>query len=104
MAQIDEMINDWLLEKFFWSGQYDKAKHGTIKSVKVLSVDMGWDCGCYSEFTRDDSFELTGRFTSDRGEFTWAYGRWGDLPTFIEELDAYQDRYCPYDEREDPWT
>jgi len=92
------MIEAWLLEKFFESGDYDKAKHGAAKSIKVMLVDMGWECGCWSEWTREDSFEMVGKFVGERGGFTWKYGRWGDLPTFIEELDAYQDRDCPYDE------
>ena len=104
MSDTDEMVKAWLLEKFLWSGQYDKARHGTIGSIRVLSVDMGWDCGCWSEWTRDDSFVLTGRFTSSAGEFTWSYGRWGDLPQFIEELDEYQKNYCPYDDEDDPWN
>lgn len=102
MTEIDRRIESWLLDKFLFSGDYDKSKHGTIRSIKVRSVDMGWECGCYSEWTRDDQFELTGLFDSSAGPFTWTYGRWGDLPTFIEELSAYQDGpYCPYDEEDE---
>jgi hypothetical protein len=101
MSDTDELVNAWLLEKFLWSGDYDKSKHGTIKSIKVVKVDMGWECECWSEWTRGDSFELTGEFTSSGGNFTWAYGRWGDLPQFIEELDEYQNNYCTYDEQDD---
>lgn len=97
----DELVKSWLLEKFLWSGEYDKSKHGTIKSLRVLSVDTGWECGCYSEFTRDDSFVLTGRFTGSVGEFTWGYGRWADLPSFIRELDDYANGFdCAYEEED----
>lgn len=99
MATIDDKVADWLLEKFLWSRQYDKAKHGSIKNIRVLSVDTGWECGCYSEWTRDDSYVLTGRFTGDKGEFIWSYGYWADLPSFIRELDDYiNGNDCPYDE------
>lgn len=101
MAEIDDKVNEWMLEKFLGSSKYDKAKHGTIKNLHVLSVDMGWECGCYSEWTREDTFELTARFTGDKGEFNWSYGYWADLPRFITELDDYiNGRYCPYDEEE----
>lgn len=97
MSDIDRRVEAWLLDKFLQSGQYDKSRHGTIKSIRVIKVDMGWDCGCWSEFTRDDRFELTGQFASNAGRFTWTYGHWSDLPQFIEELDAYQfGSYCPY--------
>lgn len=98
---IDEKIDDWILEKFLWHGGYDKSKHGTIKSIKVVSVDMGWDCACWSDWTRDDTFELTAQFESDAGKFEWTYGRWGDLPTFIEELDEYiNGNGCYYESEE----
>lgn len=100
----DELINAWLLEKFLWSGKYDKSKHGTIRSIKVISVDAGWECGCWSEFTRDDSFVLTGQFESDAGDFEWSYGTWGDLPQFIEELIEYEQNNCPYDEEDEWWS
>lgn len=98
---IDEQVEAWLLSRFFESGQYDKSKHGTVKSIKVTSVDMGWECGCWSEWTRDDTFELRGKFTGSAGDFEWTYGRWGDLPRFIEALDEFIDgNYCRYDDEE----
>lgn len=101
MSATDELVKQWLLERFLWSGEYDKAKHGTIISIKVVSVDMGWECGCWSEFTRDDAFELEGLFESSTGTWRWRYGRWADLPEFIEDLAEFQESYCPYDEEDD---
>jgi hypothetical protein len=102
MTGIDDQVNAWLLDRFLWSGDYDKSKHGTINSIEVVSVDMGWDCLCWSEWTRDDSFGLTGKFTSSGGDFTWTYGRWGDLPQFIEELDEYAENgTCRYADDEE---
>ncbi len=98
-GKTDDLIKAWLLERFLWSGRYDKVKHGTIKSIEVLKVDAAWDCGCYSEFTRDDTFRLEGLFKSSSGTWYWEYGTWGDLPRFIEELEEYDKRgSCPYEE------
>lgn len=100
MAATDDLIKSWLLEKFLWSGQYDKSKHGTIKSIEVISVDAGWECDCYSEFTRDDQFVMEGLFKSSAGTWYWKYGSWSDLPQFIEELSDYESLHyaCPYEE------
>lgn len=80
-------------------------EHGPVRNIRVLSVDMGWECGCWSEFTRNDQFEMVALLEGDKGQFTYRYGRWGDLPSFIEELDEYiNGDTCPYEEDDDDFV
>jgi hypothetical protein len=107
MALIDEQVNAWLLEKFLNSSDYDKSVYGTAESIKVVTVDMGWECGCYSSWTRDDSFEMVAKFGSDSGTFEWRYGYWADFPSFITDLDEYiNNEVCSIENRrdDDEWT
>lgn len=102
MSEIDEQIKGWLKEKFLASLDYHPETQGGPEYIEVVTVDTGWECGCYSEFTRDDSFVLTARLKASNGrEFGWRYGYWGDLPSFIRELDDYINGFdCPYDEED----
>lgn len=98
MALIDEKINAWLKEKFLGSYDYYPQTQGAPEYITVVKADAGWECGCYSEFTRSDSFVMTATLKGANGrEFEWRYGRWGNLPDFIQELDEYlYGDNCPY--------
>lgn len=98
---IDDQVNGWLLEKFFESNKYSPIAHGEKDQVTVVTVDMGWDCGCYSSWTRDDTFEVTAKLNGKGGNFEYRYGYWADFPQFIEELDEYiNGNHCRIDEQE----
>lgn len=104
----DVLVADWLKAKFLASGdwgygypEYDKNKHGEPSEISVTSADAGWDCYCYSSYTRDDQFELTAIIKTRAGNVEFRYGRWGDFPDFIEELDEYRNgNECYYESQE----
>lgn len=100
MAAIDDQIKAWLKDKFLQSTRYFPQTQGGPDDIEVLSVDTGWACGCYSQYTRDDRFKLEGRLKGANGrEFTYVYSQWGDLPQLLTELDEYiNGSNCPYDE------
>lgn len=103
---VDLLVNDWLIGKWL-SGdgeaevRYNYDEHGPISAVRVISADAGWECGCYSSWTRDDDFRMNAVFQTQSGkQITFEYGRWGDFPSFIEELDAYRyNRECRIENR-----
>jgi len=104
MALIDDQVNSWLKEKFLESSYYYPATMGDHDDIEIISADGSWECGCYSEYTRDDSFVLTATISTNGGNktTTWDYGYWSSLPDFITELDEYIDgndcRYAEDDE------
>lgn len=100
MAALDEQVNGWILEKFFESSRYEPTIHGEHDDVTVVAADMGWDCGCYSSWTRDDDFRVTAKLATKGGNTEFTYGRWVDFPQFIEELDEYINRTCYYESEE----
>jgi hypothetical protein len=101
MTALDEHVNEWLKEKFLQSSHYYPATMGEPEDISVLEADMGWECGCYSEFTRDDTFVFRAKIRKGDGTvFEWSYGHWWDLPSFIEELDEYINDSCPYSEED----
>lgn len=102
MPSIDELVNGWMLQKFVESGMWNEETHGPRDAIEVVSVDQGWDCGCYSSWTREDTYELNATLKGEKGEFTYRYGRWGDFPSFITELDQYiNNTECPYEKNRD---
>ena len=105
MSDTDELVKAWLKQRFLDGAtrpSYSPVAHGEPDEIEVISTDMGWDCGCYSSWTRDDSFILTGTIKdADGDEVQIRYGRWGDFPRFIEELDAFKDNEACYYESED---
>ncbi|HEY6021915.1 MAG TPA: hypothetical protein VIY48_19225 [Candidatus Paceibacterota bacterium] len=105
MNETDKLVNAWLKEKFLagdtWP-RYSPVDHGEPDEIEVIKTDMGWDCGCYSDYTRDDMFELVGSLRTPEGvSVSVSYGRWGSLPRFIEELDAFKsNEVCPYEQED----
>jgi hypothetical protein len=105
MAKTDDLVNAWVKKKFLESVHYlsDTLYYGSGKYIEVLSAGVETYCGCYSEYTRDDGFEMNAVLTSPRaGRFTFRIGLWGNLPEFIEELDAFKNAEidCPYYDEE----
>lgn len=103
---LDEQVNTWIKQKFLNdSGQYNPIEHGEPEEIKVLQVDMGWSCCCWSSWTRDDDFEVKAQFEGPNGTFEYTYGTWSDFPKFIQELDEYiNNTECYYESKErNPW-
>lgn len=100
----DDLVKAWVRDKFLASPQYlnNTLHFGEAKDIAVESADVQPYCGCWSEFTRDDGYEMVAKLTGKFGEYSYTYGLWGNLPEFIRELDSYQYSYpvCPYDEED----
>lgn len=86
---IDQLVCDFILDKYMT----EKHNPQTQGAIEVLSVDAEWECGCYSEYTRDDQFVMTATLRDvDRDHiFEYRYGTWGDLPALIESIKDYED-------------
>lgn len=101
MALIDEQIKAWLIEKFLVDNMYSYSLHGGEDEISVIKADAAWECFCWSDWTRDDTFEVTALLSTRAGEVSFRYGYWGDFPQFIEELDEYiNNNACPYESEE----
>lgn len=104
MTDYDALVNAWLLDKFLtgdaWgSVKYDPELYGPREGVSVLSADVSWECGCYSEYTRDDEFNLVAKIRVwnvdgySPSEIEFRYGGWYDMPDFFEQLDAFRETW-----------
>lgn len=111
--KFDDMVNSWIVTKFIsnegrqvpYSGtpahRYDGNVDGFFNDITVLEADMGWECGCYSSWTREDDFEITALLQTKTRTVQFVYGTWREYPDFIQELAEYKNNEtCPY-ERED---
>jgi hypothetical protein len=108
---VDGLVNKWLINKWLTESsnpddyrdfvRYDAAVHGPVSGLKVSSADADWDCLCYSSWTREDEFVMTAVIATAAGDVEYRYGRWGDFPSFIEDLDAFRNNdTCPYEREE----
>nr|WSW58482.1 hypothetical protein OG513_07740 [Streptomyces sp. NBC_00998] len=107
---VDDLVNSWLLS--MWLGhsadestygaptvRYDRRIHGPVEDLRVITADAGWDCGCWSSWTREDSFQLTAQIHTSVGVVDFTYGRWYDFPRFIQELHEYRvNSACRYED------
>ena len=87
----DLLTSNWVMSRFLDSWQYNKALHGNPSDMMIVNLDSGWSCGCYSEYTRDDRYELTATIRTRAGNVEFVYGSWGDLPSMIQELQDMED-------------
>lgn len=90
--QFDDLVERWFL--FEWTGKssfgmsphYDPYLHGDAWNLEVVTMDGGWECGCYSEWTRDDQTTLTAKVSTRSGEIEVRYGKWRNFPDFVEAV------------------
>ncbi len=109
MSKYDEAVDSFIIDKFMardnyrWGGyqeEYNEEYDGVKSDITVIQADMGWDCGCYSSWTRDDTFEITALIKTKYREVKFVYAYWGDFPKLIEELDEYMENGCYYESEE----
>lgn len=93
----DEIVNRWFLTSWV-SGDisnmtppYHPDEHGELKDLRVVSMDTTWECGCYSEYTRDDNELMAASVKTKRGNIEVHYGVWGQLPELINRLVDFGD-------------
>lgn len=115
--QFDDLVNSWIISKFMEGDgrqqqygnnnayKYNYETDGSFNDITVTSADMGWDCGCYSSWTRDDTFEVTALLKTKGREVQFVYGTWLEFPDFIQELDEYKNLsdFCSVEGRNDEW-
>lgn len=103
----DRAVEKYILDRYIQSSQYDERVHGSRSDLSVLSADTGWECGCYSEYTRDDQYVLEAVILTAKREVTFRYGMWGDLPEILEAMMNEEDlaEVCSIErhERERGW-
>jgi len=111
--KFDDMVNSWIITKFIandgrqqsYEGsnpfRYNEDADGFFNDITVLEADMGWECGCYSSWTRDDDFEVKALIKTKSRTVEFIYGTWREFPDFIQELDEYQNNLtCPYEQED----
>lgn len=103
----DELVAAWALEKYKEKYKYydnidyfHKFNHlKDCATTKAIPMRFGWECGCYSEYTRDDGFETAFTISCDclvEDFFRYSGGDW-DLPDIIQQLEEYSyNLECPY--------
>lgn len=108
MNSADDLLVVWALDKFkekFRKYAYDRNNHPynhlvDCATTTATAITVGWECRCYSEYTRDDGFETSFMISCDCGvthPFDWEVNEW-DLPTVLREMAEYEELDCIYDE------
>lgn len=113
MSKFDKAVDDYIISKFMSNDgrlqgfeannayRYLYEADGSPSDITVIQADMGWDCGCYSSWTRDDSFEITALIKTKSREVQFVYGRWSEFPDIITELSEYiNNNECYYESEE----
>lgn len=91
MTDPDEYLREYILKRFY--EDYPFAAPGAV----VKTADVEWDCGCYSEYTRDDEIRATAVVISDGREIPLSY--FYNLPQMILDMAGEQDN-CQIEEDE----
>src|ERR1041385_5913747 len=77
MDNVDEHIKELVKAKFLEDGYYYKPElDGSSDDISVLKTDMGWVCGCYSDWTRDDNFIVRAEMKTLTRTVEFAYNTW----------------------------
>lgn len=113
MSRFDDAVDEFIISKFMSNEgrlqryhkddihNYNFEADGGPSDIAVIQADMGWECGCYSSWTRDDSFEITALIKTKSREVQFIYGTWAGFPDLITELDEYiNNDTCYYDSEE----
>jgi hypothetical protein len=109
----NELVNAWLLQQFRDSNPLIGVTPDAVedhrhlircRSTRVVSREHGWECGCYSEYTRDDVWRVEARFECEhRIQAAWSLEPvlWGSLPDVIAAIrGADFERFeCPMEEQ-----
>jgi hypothetical protein len=113
VSRFDDAVDEFIISKFMSNDgrlqmyetnnayRYSYEADGGLSDIKVLQADMGWECACYSSWTRDDTFEITALIKTKSREVQFVYGTWRDFPDLITELDEYINNDACYYESEE---
>ena len=113
MSRFDEAVDQFIISKFMENDgrlqqfeqnnayRYSYEADGGPSDIKVEQADMGWECGCYSSWTRDDDFEITALIKTKSRTVQFIYGTWRQFPEIITELGEYiNNDTCPYEQED----
>jgi hypothetical protein len=128
VSDADDLVARWALEKFrkqadrayefyvvgphanrfatshpTWQKQILGEWHIAHCDATVKPLSHGWECSCYSEYTRDDDwvYECTISCSHDSVDYrAKAYDSWGGLPEILKELIEMDENYCYYESDE----
>lgn len=94
----DDLVAAWLLAKFRERNYTHLSK---CPEVVVRVAAHGWDCGCYSEYTRDDFWSISAALSCPHGaQAAFATDSSYDLPDILEQLKDLDEASfeCPFDD------
>ena len=113
----DELLAEWILKIGFpeWAknrcqwATYERDKLAHLYQCPTLRVDgtrHGWECGCYSEYTRDDSWYVHATMACDHHPDGYEFGKelyGSELPEVLRQMSELdeQDFDCPYEDEEE---
>lgn len=83
MTDPGEYLREYILKRFYENHSY------AVPGATVKIADVEWDCGCYSEYTRDDAIYATAVVVNDGREIPVSYSY--DLPQMIRDMAGEQD-------------
>lgn len=100
---VDQAINEWGMETYRKEiGTWRNNHLAECPTASAQAVDARWECDCWSEYTRDDQFQIHFDISCDCGETTiYSTPDW-DLPLVIEQLIVKMEQYridtCRFDD------
>lgn len=107
----NELVNAWLLRQFRDNEPLIGVKPGVVDShrhlvgcpsTRVVSCEHGWECQCYSEYTREDVWRVAARFECEHGTgANWERGAMvRSVPELIAAIRAadLENFECPMEE------
>lgn len=105
---IDEAVNQVALDEFCRRFEYDSNLHGPREDLTISIKETYGECGCYSEYTRDDVLTTEFIVHTNAGDvsFNFTHGYMGlELSDAIEkytEVPSIED-YCRIEGRGDDY-
>lgn len=95
MSNSDDLVKAWFLSKWLkgeggFYPTYKPLHHGEFIEIEVITMDGTWECGCYSEYTRDDQEKLIATVKTRAGEVEVEYATWRDLPYIIRDIINFE--------------
>lgn len=122
MSNADDLANRWAWNKWRqneaqywrWYGnlpsvwnrdKLDRAHHiANCPSGHAVTTEHGWECACYSEYTRDDEWYVHVDVICDHdrinGERVSANQWYSDLPDVINQMIEMDELDCEYEDEE----
>jgi hypothetical protein len=105
----DQLINEWGMLKYReYIKQYPHWKMNnhlaSCDTAEAKQYDAKWECWCYSEVTREDTFMIYFTISCNCDEsYDFSFSEWEwDLPTVLRELQAFSENPCYYES--DEWA